>query len=56
MNHNLIDFKVTSLMSFFTAVSFSNAEIGMKIIVFVLTVGYTIDRWIYLRKNKKDKE
>lgn len=53
--HQLIDLKLSALLSVFTVVSFSKADIIMKIIVFLLTVGYTLDRWYHLRKNKNDK-
>lgn len=53
--HQLIDLKLSALLSVFTVVSFSKADLIMKIIVFLLTVGYTLDRWYHLRKNKNDK-
>lgn len=54
MYHSLIDLKVSLFAGFFILFSFSNAEIVMKIIVFLLTVGYTIRRWYLLEKNKKE--
>lgn len=53
MNH-LIDLKVSLLSCLFLFLSFSNIEIIMKIIVFLLTVGYTVRRWYLLEKNKKE--
>lgn len=52
--HNIIDIKANLLISFFFFISFTDAEIVMKIIVFILTVGYTIRRWYLLEKNKKE--
>jgi len=52
--HYMIDLKVSSLCGLFAVVSFSNIEIMMKVIVFILTVGYTIRRWYLLEKNKKE--
>lgn len=52
--HNIIDIKANLLISFFFFISFTDAEIIMKIIVFLLTVGYTVRRWYLLEKNKKE--
>ena len=54
MHTHLVDLKVSLLTSFFLFISFSNVEIIMKIIVFILTVGYTARRWYLLEKNKKE--
>lgn len=54
MHHQLIDMKVSFLTGFFLFVSFTEAEILMKITVFALTVGYTARRWYLLEKNKKE--
>ena len=54
MHHYLLDLKVSFLTGFFLFISFSDAEIVMKIIVFLLTVGYTVRRWYLLEKNKKE--
>jgi hypothetical protein len=54
MNQNLIDIKVMFSTLFFFTLSFSDCEIIMKIIVFILTVGYTARRWYMLEKNKKE--
>lgn len=55
MNHQyLIDLKVSSLALFCFTVQFSEAEKWMKVIVFILTVGFTIHRWILMVKNKKE--
>ena len=52
--HNIIDIKANLLISFFFFISFTDAEIVMKIIVFILTIGYTARRWYLLEKNKKE--
>jgi hypothetical protein len=54
MHHYLLDLKVSFVTGFFLFISFSDAEIVMKIIVFLLTVGYTVRRWYLLEKNKKE--
>lgn len=52
--HNLIDLKVSFLAGLFFAIAFTDFEIIMKVIAFVLTAGYTLRRWYLLEKNKKE--
>ena len=33
--------------------TFTNIEMGLKILLLVLTIGYTLDKWIKLKNNKK---
>ena len=33
--------------------TFTNIEMGLKILLLVVTIEYTIDKWIKLKKNKK---
>lgn len=54
MHDYLIDFKALIVFGIFGLVSFSECEIVMKIVVFILTVGYMSRRWYLLEKNKKD--
>jgi lipoprotein signal peptidase len=54
MVNDLIDFKVFGLAIFYAIINFTDAEILMKIIVFLLTIGYTFRRWYLLEKNNKD--
>ena len=51
---HFIDLKLSFLVGFFPLISFSQVDIIMKVIVFAVTLGYTIDRWIHLQKEKKD--
>jgi hypothetical protein len=32
--------------------TFTNIEMGLKIILLLVTIGYTLDKWIKLKKNK----
>ena len=54
MNENFLDLKVMLCTFLFYTLSFSECEIVMKIVVFILTVGYTARRWYMLEKNKKE--
>ena len=33
--------------------TFTNIEMGLKIFLLIVTIGYTVDKWIQLQKNKK---
>jgi hypothetical protein len=54
MKQTIIDFKLSLLTTTYFALTFVNTDFIMKVIVFLLTVGYTIRRWYLLEKNKKD--
>lgn len=54
MHDNLIDLKVFTLAIIYAFIQFADCEIIMKIIAFLLTVGYTIRRWYLLEKNQKE--
>ena len=32
--------------------TFTNIEMGLKIFLLLVTIGYTLNRWIELKKNK----
>ncbi len=32
--------------------TFTNIEMGLKVVLLLVTIGYTIDKWIKLKKNK----
>lgn len=53
---HFIDLKLSFLVGFFAVISFSQVDIIMKVLVFAVTIGYTIDRWIHLQKEKKDRK
>ena len=33
--------------------TFTNIEMGLKILLLIVTIGYTVDKWIKLKKDKK---
>tara|TARA_R110002033_G_scaffold124274_2_gene166373 strand:- start:246 stop:392 length:147 start_codon:yes stop_codon:yes gene_type:complete len=33
--------------------TFTNIEMGLKLILLLVTIGYTIDKWLKLKKDKK---
>lgn len=49
MNFN--DLKIWVLNTFTIAFTFTNAESFLKIFLLIISIGYTIDRWMKLRKK-----
>lgn len=54
MKQYFLDLKLSLLTGTYFAITFSDLDSMMKIIVFLLTVGYTVRRWYLLEKNKKE--
>jgi hypothetical protein len=50
----LIDLKVSAFFGAFLTISQTNIEFSMKVIAFVLTVGYTARRWYLLETKNKE--
>lgn len=36
--------------------TFTDLDNFLKLILLIITIGYSIDKWYMLRKNKKDKD
>ena len=36
--------------------TFTTLEMGLKILLLVVTIGYTIDKWLKLRKERNKKK
>ena len=47
------DLKIYLLNSFALVISFSNIEMVLKILLLVVSIGYTSMKWYKLYKNKK---
>lgn len=50
----LIDLKIYGLNSLAMVVNFSAIEIGMKIVLTAVVIGYTCQKW-YLMNKRKDE-
>lgn len=48
------DVKMYALNISSLVISISNVDVGLKIILLLLSIGYTINKWILLR-NEKNK-
>ena len=49
-----LDFRASSIFGLFMALSFTDADMIMKITSFVIVTCYTLRRWYLLEKNKKE--
>jgi hypothetical protein len=52
--NNAHDLKVLMVNGFLISFSFSNVELGLKILSLLLAVGYTARRWWLMEKNKQN--
>jgi len=52
--NNVHDLRVLIVNGFLISFSFSNVELGLKILSLLLAVGYTARRWWLMEKNKKN--
>ena len=52
-----MDFQQTKLYvinaSTLGVTTFTNIEMGLKLILLLVSIGYTIDKWLKLKKDKK---
>jgi hypothetical protein len=48
----LSDLKLYLLNILSFAISFSNIDVALKFILLIVSIGYTIERWIKLRKDE----
>jgi hypothetical protein len=46
------DLKIYFFNTTVLALSMTEIELGLKIILLICTIGYTISRWIYNEKNR----
>ena len=53
MNHT--ELKLWLINMTVITVTFTQIENTLKLILLLVSIGYTIDRWIDKRKNKKDE-
>lgn len=48
----LIDLKIYGLNGLAMALNFSQIEIGLKILLTIVVIGYTVQKWYLMNKNK----
>ena len=50
----LIDLKIYGLNGLAMALNFSAIEIGLKIVLSLIVMGYTLQKWWLMNKNKHE--
>jgi hypothetical protein len=51
----LIDLKIYGLNGLAMALNFTTIELGLKIVLTLVVIGYTIQKWYLMNKNKNRK-
>lgn len=49
---SLSDLKLYALNTSALAISMTNIELGLKVVLLLVSIGYTITKWIELKKDK----
>tara|TARA_B110000259_G_C13667172_1_gene262757 strand:+ start:294 stop:470 length:177 start_codon:yes stop_codon:yes gene_type:complete len=56
MEFNMSDIKLYALNATSLALSFSHLDMVLKILLLVISVGYTAQKWYLLDKERRDKK
>jgi hypothetical protein len=51
----MTDLKIYGLNGFAMALNFTSIEIGLKIILTLTVIAYTIHKWVLMHRNEKNK-
>tara|TARA_R110000822_G_scaffold89740_6_gene207646 strand:+ start:611 stop:775 length:165 start_codon:yes stop_codon:yes gene_type:complete len=52
---NVTDFKIYALNGLGMALNFSSVELGLKIVLTLVVIGYTAQKWWLMNKNKNNE-
>tara|TARA_R100001369_G_scaffold11986_1_gene25805 strand:+ start:5156 stop:5353 length:198 start_codon:yes stop_codon:yes gene_type:complete len=55
MKNNMTDLKIYVLNGIGLALNFTSIEIGLKIILSAIVIGYTIHKWVLMHRKEKNK-
>jgi hypothetical protein len=55
MINKILDLRQSLLTGTYFMVTFSNVDVVMKLIAFIIATGYTARRWYLMEKNNKDE-
>ena len=50
----LIDLKIYGLNGLAMALNFTTIELGLKIVLTLVVIGYTVQKWYLMNKNKNE--
>ncbi len=52
----IIDLKIYGLNGVAMAINYTEIELGMKILLTAVVIGYTLQKWWLMNKNKNEKD
>tara|TARA_B110000285_G_scaffold122926_1_gene138995 strand:+ start:1791 stop:1955 length:165 start_codon:yes stop_codon:yes gene_type:complete len=52
----IIDLKIYGLNGVAMAINYTEIELGMKIVLTAVVIGYTLQKWWLMNKNKNEKD
>ena len=55
MRQYFLDLKLSLLTGTYFIISFTEVDVAMKIIAFIIATGYTLRRWYLMEKSKKNE-
>ena len=50
----LLDLKIYGLNGLAMALNFTTIELGLKIVLTLVVIGYTVQKWYLMNKNKNE--
>tara|TARA_R110000803_G_scaffold121309_7_gene189411 strand:+ start:1375 stop:1545 length:171 start_codon:yes stop_codon:yes gene_type:complete len=56
MTNNMTDLRIYTLNAVAMALNFTAIELGLKIVLSAVVIGYTIHKWHLMHKNNKKKK
>lgn len=54
--NSIEDIKILTFNTFMLMITFSHLDIILKTVLVIVTLGYTIDKWVSHRADRKDKK
>jgi len=52
----IIDLKIYGLNGIAMVINYTEIELGMKIVLTAVVIGYTLHKWWLMNKNKNEKD
>jgi hypothetical protein len=53
---NVTDFKIYALNGLGMALNFSSVNLGLKLLLTLVVIGYTAQKWYLMNKNKNNED
>lgn len=54
--NSIEDIKILTINTLMLMITFSHLDIILKTVLVIVTLGYTIDKWVSHRADRKDKK